>query len=586
MMVNYKERKTISGEEALEEFLASKERWNAYVDKHNDNTEVDFSGVDFSKHRKGKGEFNFSEYLFPKNGGVSFASAIFGEGGVFFTTANFGDGDVSFSNTKFEKNGAVFFDEANFGDGEVNFSRAEIVNGGMSFDGVDFGEGGVNFSDVEFGTGDVDFSDAKFGKGDVDFTNAKLGYSRVLFNDVKFGDGNVCFCNVRFCETKAVKGWVSFVSAEFGRGDVDFEAAYFGKGMVTFEKTLFFDGNVTFKDSRLGNEDVIFKDSIFGNGVVNFEDAQFGKGVVLFECTRFGNGKVTFERAQFGNGGVDFNGSEFKTGAVTFRHSRLGTGDFVCDYCAFGGHVSFESLESPERLSKLSLRHSSFDKSLDISGNEFNCIPDLTNTKLTNQVSLDRMEISDNYPLNGDFDKSDGERLCRLKELAEANRSYQKALDLHVIEMRAKRDIRMRDKQDKIKNQNTKRKKLRIYLGEILHRYLDKFFDVVCIYGQSIIRPVLWLLGLTIVCALIYANESSLDYFPLRYGFLYSLSQVFSFVPAGRIITIGILDKLFPCEPQQIPDVIYSLSLIQGVLSFLFLFLIGLGFRNRFRSAR
>ncbi|GAW86779.1 conserved hypothetical protein [Bathymodiolus platifrons methanotrophic gill symbiont] len=403
MNTNYKDRKTISGKdkEAFDEFLAGKERWNAYVDKHNDNTEVDFSKVDFSKHRKGNGEFNFSEYRFPKNGSVSFASANFGEGAV------------------------------------------------------------------------------------------------------------------------------------------------------------------SFKDS-----------TFYGNGVVNFEDAKFGKGLVLFECTGFGKGRVTFERAQFGKGGVYFNGSAFM-GVVTFRHSRLGEGVFICDYCEFGGHVSFESLKFSERLSKFSLRHSSFDKSFDISDNTFNCIPDLTNTKLTNQVSLDRMEISDNYPPKGDFDKSDGERLCRLKELAEANKSYQQALGFHVIEMRAK--------QDKIKNQNTKDKKLRIYLGEIFHRYLDKIFDVVCIYGQSIIRPVLWLLGLTIVCTLIYANESSLDYFPLGYGFLYSVSQVFSFVPAGRSITIGILDKLFPCEPQQIPNVIYSLSLIQGVLSFLLVFLIGLGLRNRFR---
>ncbi|GFO76766.1 hypothetical protein BPLS_P4756 [Bathymodiolus platifrons methanotrophic gill symbiont] len=411
MNTNYKERKTISGKdkEAFDEFLAGKERWNAYVEKHGDDTTVDFSGVDFSKHRKGKGEFNFSGYLFPKNGSVSFASANFGEGAV------------------------------------------------------------------------------------------------------------------------------------------------------------------SFKDSRF-----------YGNGGVYFEDAKFGKGIVLFECTGFGKGRVTFERAQFGNGGVYFNGSAFM-GVVTFRHSRLGEGDFICDYCEFGGHVSFESLKFSERLSKFSLRHSSFDKSLDISDNTFNCIPDLTNTKLTNQVSLDRMEISDDYPREGDFNKSDGERLCRLKELSEANKSYQQALDFHVIEMRAKRYIRMRGKQDKIKNQNTKGKKLRIYLGEILHRYLDKIFDIVCIYGQSIIRPGLSLIGLTIVCTLIYANESSLDYFPLEYGFLYSVSQVFSFVPAGRSITIGILDKLFPCEPQQIPDVIYSLSLIQGVLSFLLVFLIGLGLRNRFR---
>ncbi|TXL14742.1 hypothetical protein BMR06_16315, partial [Methylococcaceae bacterium HT5] len=167
-------------------------------------------------------------------------------------------------------------------------------------------------------------------------------------------------------------------------------------------------------------------------------------------------------------------------------------------------------------------------------------------------------------------------------ELAEANKSHEQALDLHVIEMRAKRDIRMRDKQDKIKNQNTKGKKLRIYL--------DKIFDVVCIYGQSIIRPVLWLLGLTLLFTCIYASMSIVQHTPGHWydwidrffiGLLYSLSQVFPFVSAGRNSAADSLNQLFPCE--TIPGWFYFLSIFQGVLSFIFLFLIGLGLRNRFR---
>ncbi|GFO73725.1 hypothetical protein BJAS_P4717 [Bathymodiolus japonicus methanotrophic gill symbiont] len=52
----------------------------------------DDTEVDFSKHRKGKGEFNFSGYLFPKEGNVKFSRSIFGDGGVNFTFANFGQG--------------------------------------------------------------------------------------------------------------------------------------------------------------------------------------------------------------------------------------------------------------------------------------------------------------------------------------------------------------------------------------------------------------------------------------------------------------------------------------------------------------
>ncbi|GFO73719.1 hypothetical protein BJAS_P4704 [Bathymodiolus japonicus methanotrophic gill symbiont] len=471
MNTNYKDKKTISGDdqEAFNEFLAGKERWNAYVEKHGDDTEVDFSGIDFPKRRKNVDELNFSGYRFPTKGVVNF-----GNGNVNFTYANFGQG--------------------------------------VSFMCANFGEGDVNFSNAQFGEGNVDFRMANFGKGDVYFYN------------VNFGDGYVNFNYAKFLG----KGMVSFNEAEFGECSVEFYCVQFGDGDIGFYKAK------------------------FGKGAVKFNRAQFGDGYVKFNGAQFGDDDVEFSYAKFGNGDLEFKGAKFGNGTLNFEH------------CEFKGYVSFQSMTDPKTLLKISLRHSSFDKSLDISDNTFNCIPDLTNTKLTNQVSLDRMEISDNYPPKGDFDKSDGERLCRLKELAKANKNHQQALGFHVIEMRAKR-------------YNTK-----LIKGKTPHMLLDILFDIACLYGQSIIRPLLSLSVLTIVCACIYAYESSLDYFPFCYGLLYSLSQVFSFVPAGRSITIGILDKLFPCE-TIIPDGVYFFSLLQGVLSFVLLFFIGLGFRNRFR---
>ncbi|TXK95416.1 hypothetical protein BMR11_13620, partial [Methylococcaceae bacterium CS5] len=236
--------------------------------------------------------------------------------------------------------------------------------------------------------------------------------------------------------------------------------------------------------------------------------------------------------------------------------------------CEFKGYVSFQSMTDSKTLSKFSLRHSSFDKSLDISDNTFNCIPDLTNTKLTNQVSLDRMEISDNYPPKGDFDKSDGERLCRLKELAETNKSYQQALDFHVIEMQANRER----------------------LPSEFYKKLDYAFYKIAIYGQSITLPLKNLGYLTLLFTYIYASMSIVQHTPGHWydwidrfliGFLYSLSQLFPFVSAGRNSAADSLNQLFPCE--TIPDWFYFFSIFQGVLSFVLLFLIGLGFRNRFR---
>ncbi|GAW87808.1 hypothetical protein bplSymb_SCF18401P003 [Bathymodiolus platifrons methanotrophic gill symbiont] len=208
MNTNYKERKTISGKdkEAFDEFLAGKERWNAYVEKHGDDTTVDFSGVDFSKHRKGKGEFNFSGYLFPKKGNVNFKGVKFGDGNVNFTSANFGQG--------------VSFMEAKFGKGNVNFSSAQLGTHLGEFKSTIFGEGEVNFNSATFGAGDTDFCDAQFGEGNVDFCN------------VNFGDGNVYFFKAKFLG----KGSVNFFNAKFlGNERVNFfKAKFLGKGSVSF----------------------------------------------------------------------------------------------------------------------------------------------------------------------------------------------------------------------------------------------------------------------------------------------------------------------------------------------------------------
>ncbi|WP_221897325.1 hypothetical protein [Bathymodiolus japonicus methanotrophic gill symbiont] len=390
------------------------------------------------------------------------------------------------------------------------------------------------------------------------FLNTQLGQNATVFFDrATFGKGGVSF---RYSEV--VNGDISFSEVVFGEGEVSFSNAKFGNGQVNFSDAKFGNGRVDFTSAELGNRKVTFDKAEFGDRGVCFCDVDFCKtntntinGVVTFKEVTFGKGAVDFEHAKFGKGTVNFYKSSFGDGDVNFKDAKFGEGNVFFDSCEFKGNISFRELQDVKKLSSFSLRNSIFNKSLDMPDNIFNCIPDLTNTKLTNQVSLDRMEISDNYPPKGNFDKSDGGRLCRLKELAEANKNHQQALDFHVIEMRAKR-------------YNTK-----LIKGKTPHMLLDILFDIACLYGQSIIRPVLSLIVLTIVCACIYAYESSLDYFPFCYGLLYSLSQVFSFVPAGRSITIGILDKLFPCE-TIIPDVVYFFSLLQGVLSSVLLFLI------------
>ncbi|TXK94842.1 hypothetical protein BMR10_11960, partial [Methylococcaceae bacterium CS4] len=326
------------------------------------------------------------------------------------------------------------------------------------------GKGEVNFNRAKFGKGDADFSDAQFGEGDVNFRIANFGERDVDFSGAQFGEGNV-----------------DFRIANFGKGDVYFCNVNFGDGYVNFDEAKF-----------LGKGFVSFKEAEFGDGDIRFCKAKFGKGAVKFNCAQFGDGHVEFSHAKFGDGHVEFSHAKFGNGHVEFKGAKFGNGTLNFEHCEFKGYVSFQSMTDSKTLSKFSLRHSSFDKSLDISDNTFNCIPDLTNTKLTNQVSLDRMEISDNYPPKGDFDKSDGERLCRLKELAETNKSYQQALDFHVIEMQANRER----------------------LPSEFYKKLDYAFYKIAIYGQSITLPLKNLGYLTLLFTYIYASMSIVQHTP------------------------------------------------------------------------
>lgn len=62
-MDNQDGKVVLTGEEAIEKFLAGKEVWNDYVKKYPE-ADVDFSGVDFSKYRETGTGFDFSSYFF------------------------------------------------------------------------------------------------------------------------------------------------------------------------------------------------------------------------------------------------------------------------------------------------------------------------------------------------------------------------------------------------------------------------------------------------------------------------------------------------------------------------------------------
>jgi len=404
---------------------------------------------------------------------------------------------------------------------------------------VDFS--GIDFSALKPNSGILNCSRYLFPKGKVDFSSVVFGEGRVEFGFAEFGEGET-----------------DFSLAVFGKGGVSFLGTKFGEGAAGFMGTEFGDGRTTFSHAEFGKGGVFFNEANFGNGYLGFSEVIFEKGIVDFTKARFGNGFVDFSKAQFREGDTYFDEVKFKEGPVSFQRAL------------FDGHFSIADLKAPNTIKDLSMRHCTFEKSLDLSGNKFTCIPDLTNTKLTNQLSLDRLECIPAIDSKGNTDPLDIERLCRLKELAAAHKNHDQALQFHVQEMRAKRYQLSNSVSDKVL------------------RLLDYLFDITSEYGRSISKPAKWLSWTAVFYSIIYweigmsINTKLGDLTNFGNGLLYSLSQIIPFTASGKVSATESAEQLF-ASADNIPNWFYAISLSQGLVSFIFIFLLGLGLRNKFR---
>jgi len=446
------------------------------------------------------------------------------------------------------------YPEANVDFSGVDFSGASAMTDFFNF--LFPKKGDVDFSGAIFGSKGVDFSGAIFGEGHVDFSGTNFGGGRAAFSGTSFGDG-----------------WVIFRHSTFGGGDVDFSDAMFGAGTVDFSNTKFADGVVDFSGATFGAGTVDFSNTKFADGDVDFSGVMFGDGMVDFTDTTFSEGMVDFTNAGFGDGGVSFNGASLSKGLISFVKVTFGDvdlagaffGDVAMDfkYARFLGHADFSQINKASNISSLSFRHCVFERSLDLSDNRFSCIPDLTNTKLTYQVSLDGLVCKARIGEEGIPDLKDGDRLCRLKEIAESNKNHSQALDFHIQEMRVKR-----------------------HTLSGLNWFIDTIFDGVSEYGRSVTKPLRWLVrswylfGLMYSCLSIYGDpfKSGIEYF--WSAFLFSTAQIVPFVAVSRATSKSSAEALFGSD---IPHYVFTASLVQGLISFVLLFLVGLALRNRFR---
>lgn len=364
-------------------------------------------------------------------------------------------------------------------------------------------------------------------------------------------DAKVDFSRIDF----SIYGYVFFAGFHFPTGN----------GGVTFERALFGDG------------DVDFCETTFGGGKIDFSHAQFGDGAVSFLNATFG-GAVEFKNVKFGGGDVSFSGVSFGKGNIDFSHAICGTGHFAIKECSFGngkdkskqkGAVTFEHIDFGGRFSFHNCKETGNIQSLLFKGcvfktgvtlaAELTCIPDLCGIIVTAHIDLDELQVNSKSRAIEDAPK-----YRRLKELAERNRHHEAALRFFADERRCMRWARG-DKP-----------------WQTAWSYLASVLDVIyagaCDYGRSIAWPVGWLGGLISGSTAVLVNCFKIPLWPDALPM--ALASSIPFLPAGRVSAT---------EHQWAGDVGHLLPYFElwflghQFFSFILLFLIGIGLRNRFR---
>ncbi|MDP2697062.1 hypothetical protein [Thalassospira sp.] len=394
---------------------------------------------------------------------------------------------------------------------------------------------------------------------------------------------NISFDGVDFSTERNSEGKLFFAGYHFGDGDVNFSGTTFGNGTVNFSGATFGDGDVNFRHASFGKGNLIFSNANFGNGDVNFSFATFEDGNVKFSKATFGDGEVSFKSTNFGNGEVKFDDVTFGDGKLIFNRAKFTDIIFLPHYL---GSLSFEAygisvnnlaifgfFTSASKLKYFSLEWASFGGPLLLNGT-LDIVPDLRSTRYSHQVDLSTLNVK----LRRKWHKlswppklssvakhpEDAARLRRLKEIAETNKDHQAALRFSADENRARRWLETS------------------WFGSVL----DMAFSACSNYGQSILRPFVALFVLAVASMALYKKLAVATFAAWWTGpgwgqsLFLSISNSLPFLPQSRSLREGALKALYPGDPGFCVDV---LMIGQGVLSFVFLFLIGLGLRNRFR---
>ena len=485
----------------------------------------------------------------------------------------------------------------------VSFKGYKFKAGVIDFSGTDFGERGIDFSEIDLNETAlilvdtrccgslVNLSNIQIRKGDLNLKGSQLGTkdksTNLIANGISISEGNVN------CSDLVVKnGTLNFSYLKVLNGDVDFSGSVFrvtefgfsnvqikGKKVI-FDSSFLGEGYKYFGNSKFEVQKLSFQNVNFGTGSVDFQSCNFSTVTELvdFKLAKLKGYTSLFSGVDFSNSNADFSYAMFDCRVTDFIDSNFSNAELNFYGCEFVGRVAYSQSSTTQSIAKrFSFRKSIFHSTLDLGNIKTASIIDLLETKLSAHTTLDnltaplsRKKIFKFIPgIYKSTSKDDALKLRRLKEIAETNKNHTAALRFHAAEMRARRWHDMPK----------------------LASILDAAFSMLSNYGQSILRPFgAWLI-VVIGCGAVYSgavpkllsgqslpeiytNSAFLD------GTLYSLIQTLPVFPISRVLQQDLYSAL---SSFSSPDLMIALTIFQNLLGVVFLFLIGLGLRNRFR---
>ena len=364
-------------------------------------------------------------------------------------------------------------------------------------------------------------------------------------------------------------------------GSVSFNHSEFINGkMISFDGAQFRKGRASFRGAKFNAPSISFDDSIFcEKTVADFRYTTF-EGHTSFFKTSFLGMCASFKSAIFNHDNTKFHKTSFMSNNVFFSHTKT-KGDLLFDNCPWkvDNVINFENAECGGNLSmydakisgpkKIIFNGLKVGRSMILDKARFSVVPDFRNLTVERDVSmLDTVVEYKTNPSKGRKnwaeDAEHTEMYRKLKSMAVEAKDHEREIEFFAMEERAKK--------------GWQHGRLR-YLPTLL-------YDKVSNFGRYLLRPFIGLAITWVASAVAFQwILSKAPGFPQLESWLLSAIHLFPFFPWSRGAREDLIRAIGGASENEstFNACVEVTAYGESFLALIFIFLIGLALRNRFR---